>query len=104
MFHGWTTVVGIVVAVVVVWRWQRRTGGHGAEEDPVQAQAEATYDAWLFGGIAATVVLLAGALLLAGAGVDAGAWAAFVLVFVFVALMYVGPWLGPRRPRRRRRG
>jgi hypothetical protein len=104
MLHGWTSAVGILVAVVAVWLWQRRAGGGAGEDDPAQLEAETSYDQRLFAGILATVALLAVALLVAGAGVDAGAWAAFVLVFVFVLLLYVGPFLGPRRPRRRRRG
>jgi ABC-type xylose transport system permease subunit len=96
MLHGWTSAVAIAVAVVAILLWDRR---RRRDEDAADVAAQATYDARLFGAIVATVVLLAAALLLAGAGVAAGAWAAFVLVFVFIALTYVGPWLRPRRPR-----
>jgi predicted permease len=99
MHLGWTSAVAIAVAVVAVWLWERRGRRDRRDEDAADVATQATYDARLFGAIVATVVLLAGALLLAGAGVAAGAWAAFVLVFVLIALTYVGPWLRPRRRR-----
>jgi hypothetical protein len=42
------------------------------------------------------------ALVSAGLDVPGAKIIALVAVFAFVGLMYIGPWLGPRRRKRRR--
>lgn len=65
------------------------------------AERQGAYGWRLLKRIALTLVVLLVALVLAGLEVPGAKFIAVAAVFAFIALMYVGPWLGPRRKSRR---
>jgi hypothetical protein len=66
------------------------------------AERQGAYGWRLLKRIALALVVLLVALVLAGLDVPGAKLIAVGAVFSFIALMYVGPWLGPRRKHRRR--
>jgi peptidoglycan/LPS O-acetylase OafA/YrhL len=75
------------------WRNARYPASEEFEE------REAQHDFRLVMALAALLVALVVALVLDGLGVDFGGWLALVIVLAGLVVFYVGPWVGPRRPK-----
>ena len=94
----------LVVVLASVWTvWESRR--HADEpEDPEYEEREVRFGMRLVVGWIAVIAVLVIGLLLQGGGVGAGGWLALAAVAAMLLLFYVVPWLGPRRPKRRRPG
>jgi hypothetical protein len=90
-------VVSFAVAAFGVWLWDL---WRGERHDAVKDERDAAMGGQMLTGMAVTLLLLVAALAVQGLGVDAGGWAALVLLCLFFAIFYVGPFVPPLRRRR----
>jgi predicted histidine transporter YuiF (NhaC family) len=89
----------LVAIVGALWlgyeRW--RNARHPASEEFEEREAQHGFR--LVMALAALLVALVIALVLDGLGIDLGGWLALVIVLAGLVVFYVGPWVGPRRPK-----
>jgi peptidoglycan/LPS O-acetylase OafA/YrhL len=92
----------LVVIVGALWLGyeSRRDARYPRSEEFEEREAQHGFR--LVIALAALLVALVIALVLEGLGVDLGGWLALVIVLAGLVVVYVGPWVGPRRPKRPR--
>jgi len=88
------TVVGIVIAALFVL-WQERK--RARELDPEFEAREGEYGWRLLMTLVGAVAMLVVGLILVALNVRGGGWLAVAALVVVVGVVYVGPWLAPRR-------
>lgn len=97
-------VVNAVLIVVVggLWlAWERRRDADRPADEEFE-EREAQRGRRLVIAFASLLLVLVVGLTLDGLGVDAAGWLALLAVVGLLVVFYAGPWLGPRRPGRRR--
>ncbi|MCW2996305.1 MAG: hypothetical protein JWQ18_3800 [Conexibacter sp.] len=93
--------ITVIVVAGGLWALWEQWRDAGRPVDLEHEEREARHGRRLAIAFGAALLALVAGLALDGLGVDAAGWIALAAVAALLVVFYVGPWLGPRRSRRR---